>query len=180
MAESDAWKIAGEQNQWDLVVVNPSFVIGPGIGINTSSESYNLIKQLGDGQMKMGTIDMQIGAVDVRDLAEAHYQAAIRPEASGRHIVSNKTITFLELADLLRPEYGDKYPLPTRNLPKFMVWLMAPLSGFSRKFVSRNIGYPWQADNSKSKKELGVKYRPMKETINDFFGQMVENGTFEK
>ena len=61
-----------------------------------------------------------------------------------------------------------------------MVWLVSPTMGVPRKFISNNIGYPWKADNSKSIKELGIKYRPVQETINEFFEQMIEHGAFKK
>lgn len=46
----------------------------------------------------------------------------------------------------------------------------------SRKVISRNVGYPWKADNTKSVETLGMKYRPLSETMNDFFAQLVEAG----
>jgi nucleoside-diphosphate-sugar epimerase len=178
LAEKEAWKINEMQNKWDLVVINPTLVLGPGLGRDNTSESFRLIKQLADGSSKMGAPDFEIGIVDVRDLAIAHYNAGIFPDAEGRHIVHNESKKFLELADMLRKKHGDKYPLPKKHLPKFLVWLMAPSVGIKRKMVSRNMGYPWKVDNSKSIEKLKVKYRPVEDTINDFFDQMVEMGTF--
>jgi len=54
VAEKEAWKIAKAQDRWDLVVINPSLVIGPGINPRGTSESFNLIRQFGDGTMKAG------------------------------------------------------------------------------------------------------------------------------
>ncbi|MCG6928675.1 MAG: NAD-dependent epimerase/dehydratase family protein, partial [Acidobacteria bacterium] len=81
VAEREAWRIAEAQSRWDLVVVNPSLVIGPGINPHATSESFSLIRQFGDGSMKSGVPFIGIGAVDVRDLARAHLQAAFTPEA---------------------------------------------------------------------------------------------------
>jgi len=80
---------------------------------------------------------------------------------------------------MLKPNYPN-YPLPSRKLPKFMVWLAGPSQGMPRKMVAKNIGYPWKADNSKSVEKLGMKYRPMKETINDFFAHLIEEGVINK
>lgn len=180
IAEKEAWKMNKAQNRWDLVVINPTLVIGPGINPKSTSESYNLIKQLGDGTMKMGVPPFEIGVVDVRDVAEAHFKAGFMPEAEGRHIVSSESKTFLQLADYLRPNFGKDYPLPKRQLPKFVVWLSAPSGGVSRKMVSNNMGYPWKVDNTKSKEKLGIKYISPEKSINDFFQQMVDNGVFNK
>ncbi len=179
VAEKEAWKINESQNRWDLVVINPSFVIGPGINPRSTSESYNIVKQFGDGKMKTGVPPFNIGVVDVRDVAEAHYKAGFKPEAEGRHITSAETKSFIELVEYLRPNFGDKYPLPKRELPKFMVWLFAPTVGVSRKMVSKNMGHDWRVDNSKSKVKLGISYTDPKKSINDFFEQMVEEGIFE-
>jgi len=48
--------------------VNPTLVIGPGINPRGMSESFNLIRQLGDGSMKAGAPDWGFGVVDVRGL----------------------------------------------------------------------------------------------------------------
>ena len=176
LAEQEAWKIAKVQSRWDLVVVNPSLVLGPGINPKGTSESFNLVRQLGDGSMKSGVPDFSIGAVDVRDLAEAHFRAGYTPEAEGRHIISAANTSLIELSAILYKKYGKTYPFPQKVLPKFLVWLMAPLAGFKRKMISRNVGYRWQVDNSKSQKALGLTYRPLETSIVDFFQQMIEHG----
>ncbi|NPD47086.1 MULTISPECIES: NAD-dependent epimerase/dehydratase family protein [unclassified Lentimicrobium] len=180
LAEKEAWKMNEEQGRWDLVVINPTLVLGPGINPISTSESFNLIKQMGDGSMKMGAPGLDIGVVDVRNVADAHINAGFLPKAKGRHIISNTHKTFLQLAEMLRPKYGDSYPLPKKELPKFLVWLVGPLQGIKRKMVSRNFGYQWLVDNSKSKKALGIKYIPIEKTMEDFFQQMIDNGVFNK
>lgn len=179
VAEQEAWKMMKDQNQWDVVTINPSFVIGPGINPHGTSETFEIMKQLGNGDMKMGAPEFNIGAVDVRDLAEAHFKAGYTPEAEGRHIVSAENTSILGLAEMLRPNYPN-YPLPARKLPKFMIWLAGPSQGMPRKMVAKNIGYPWKANNGKSIEKLGITYRPMKETINDFFGHLIEEGVINK
>ena len=178
-AEREAWKIAGEQDRWDLVTVNPSFVLGPGINPYGTSESFAIVKQIGNGDFKMGAPEFNIGCVDVRDLAEAHYQAGMRPEAKGRHIVSGENSGFGELAAMIKEKHPN-YPIGTRKLPKFLISLMAPTVGMTRKEVKLNVGFPWKANNSKSINELGIKYRPLKDTINEFFDQLVDAGEIEK
>lgn len=179
VAEKEAWKIANAQDRWKLVTINPSFVVGPGINPNGTSESYDIMKQIGRGDFKMGAPEFNIGCVDVRDLANAHFLAGTKPDAEGRHIISGYNSSFGEIAKIIKESHSN-YPISTRKLPKFMIWLMAPSIGMTRKTVAKNIGYPWKADNSKSIRELGVTYRPLKETINEFFDQLVDAGVIEK
>lgn len=179
LAEKKAWEMVEAQNRWDLVVINPSLIVGPGIKVHEESESYKLTKQMGDGTMKMGGPDLSIGCVDVRDVAEAHYRAAYTPAAEGRHICSAENSNFLTVANYLAEEHA-KYPLPKRALPKWLMWLMAPMSGIPRQFVKDNMGYPWKADNSKIKESLGIEFRPISTSVNEMFSQMIEAGVLPK
>lgn len=178
LAEKEAWTIHDKQNRWDLVVINPTLVIGPGINSKATSESFNIIRQFGDGSLKSGAPRIGFGVVDVRDLAQAHMAAAFTPEARGRHIISAHNTDFIEMATTLLEKYGDKYPIPRKAMPKWLVWLVAPMidKTITRKWVVRNVNVPWKGDNSKSIQELGMNYRPLQESMTDFFQQAVESG----
>jgi len=178
VAEQAAWEINKAQSRWDLVVVNPSLVIGPGLNPFATSESFNIIRRFGDGTLKSGCPRFGIGAVDVRDLAEAHFQAGFTPEAQGRHIISGHNTDLFDMAQTLLDRYGNRFPIPRRPMPKWLVWLVGPLvdKEMTRKMIARNVDLPWKADNSKSKRALGMTYRPLAESMNDFFQQMVDSG----
>ncbi|UUO05352.1 NAD-dependent epimerase/dehydratase family protein [Blastopirellula sp. J2-11] len=182
VAEQEAGKIVKAQSRWDLVVINPSMVFGPGISPFATSESFSMVKQFGDGTMKRGTPRFGIGVVDVRDVAYAHLAAAYLPQAQGRHIISGHNTDFFEIAQTLVSTYGDDYPIPQNSLPKWLVWLVAPIfnKSLTRKMVTRNVDVPWIADNRKSIRELGVEYRPLGETMNEMFQQLVESGQITK
>ena len=181
VAEKEAWKINEKQEHWDLVVINPSFVIGPGINPYATSESFKIIKQFGDGTMKSGAPRVGFGVVDVRDLAEAHFKAAFTPEAQGRYIISGHNTDFPSMAEALRDRFENDYPIPRKAMPKWLVWLVAPMvnKAMTRKWVSRNVDLPWIGDNSKSVRELGMQYRPMKDSVVDFFQQMIDSGQLQ-
>jgi dihydroflavonol-4-reductase len=179
LAEEVAWKMAEAQDQWRLVTINPAFVMGPWLTADATSGSFDIVKQMANGDMKAGAPDWNIGVVDVRNVAEAHYRAATVPDAKGRHVLSAENSSFIELANMLRENYGENYPLPKRTIPKWLIWLMAPSAGFTRKIVSRNVGYPWKADHSKSVRELNLNYIPIRNTINEMFAQLEESGTIK-
>ncbi len=177
LAEQEAWRINKDQHQWDLVVINPSLVLGPAINPTAvTSESFNIVIQFGNGKMKAGAPDVGMGGVDVRDVAEAHYKAGFTPEAKGRYIISGHNSSFVEMAEKLLPKYGDKYPIPKKAMPKWLIWLVGPAlsKAVTRKYISRNVGLPFKADNSKSIKDLGLKYRPLDESMNDMFQQLID------
>ncbi|MCU7811929.1 MAG: NAD-dependent epimerase/dehydratase family protein [Candidatus Thiodiazotropha sp. (ex Notomyrtea botanica)] len=177
VAEKEAWKINETQSCWDLVVINPTLVIGPGINPHATSESFNPIRQMGDGTMKTGAPRWGFGVVDVRDLAEAHFKAGYTPNAEGRHIVSAHNTDMFAMSQTLVDKYGSDYPIPRKALPKWLLWLVGPAmdKAMTRKIIARNINLFWIGDNSKSTRELGMIYRPLAESMNDFFQQLVEN-----
>lgn len=179
VAEREAWDLAGRQQRWSLVVINPSLVIGPGLNPHATSESFNLVRQFGDGRLKAGVPDIGLGVVDVRDLAEAHLRAAFLPQASGRHILSGHNTRLPELAQALLPRFA-AYPVPRRVLPKWLVWLVGPLAdkALTRRAVALNVGLPWRADNRKSREALQMVYRPLAESMQDMFQQLVDSGQF--
>lgn len=179
LAEKKAWELANKQSRWDLVTINPSLVLGPALNPhNTSSESINILKMLGGGEMRMGAPKIGAGVVDVRDVAMAHFQAGFTPTASGRYITSAHNTDFLEMGTVLLPKYGDKYPLPKRALPKWFLLIVGPFVNklFSRRFIRNNVDIPWKADNSKIKKELGITFRPLKEIMEDSFQLLIDEG----
>jgi nucleoside-diphosphate-sugar epimerase len=182
LAEQKAWEMNKNQDRWDLVTINMSLVLGPELNPKfTTSESANIIKMFGDGQMKMGAPKMGMGVVDVRDVAEAHFRAGFTPEAQGRYITSAHNTDFLAMGAILLPKYGDKFPLPKKALPKSLLMIVGPLVHklFSRKFVRNNVNVPWNADNSKIKRELGMIFRPLKETMEESFQMLIDQGTIK-
>src|SRR5690606_28711443 len=117
------------QNQWDLVTINPSLVMGPPLNTNaTTSESFNILKQLGDGTLKMGAPKMNLGLVDVRDVAEAHFKAGFTPTAKGRYITSAHSTHLLEMGQALLPKFGGRFPIPKKALPKWLLMIVGPMT----------------------------------------------------
>lgn len=179
LAEKRAWEMANGQNQWDLITINPCFVLGPALNVhNTTSETVNVLKMLGGGDMKMGAPKMGTGIVDVRDVAEAHYLGGFTPAAHGRYITAGHNSDFLEMGTVLLPKYGDQFPLPKKALPKWLLMIVGPWVNklFTRKFIRNNVNIPWNADTSKIKGELGMKFRPLRETMEDAFQVLIDEG----
>lgn len=183
LAEQKAWAMSKEQNNWDLVTINPCFVMGPPLNPKTvTSGTFEVIQQMGDGAMKMGAPKIGVGIVDVRDVAEAHYRAGYQPEAQGRYITAAHNSDFLEMGQVLLEKFGKDYPLPKKALPKWLLMIVGPFADplFTRQFIRNNVNVPWKADNSKIKKELGMSFMPLKETMEETFQAMVDAGAFAK
>jgi nucleoside-diphosphate-sugar epimerase len=180
IAEKEAWDIAKEQDQWDLLTINPGWIIGPSLSKRKDSTSINIMIQFGDGTYKSGVPEYWNGIVDVRDVASAHIKAGYTPGASGRHILANKEAKLLDIGNILQKYFGNSYPFPRRQAPKFLFWIIAPMFGYTRKWVIRNVGIQIKLDNSYSKTDLGLSYIPVEQTVKDHFQQILDDGLLEK
>ena len=182
LAERAAWKIAEGQDKWSLVVINPALVIGPTVSGYSTSASHDILRQIGDGTLKAGAPPFELGVVDVRDVSEAHLRAAYMKDAEGRHIVFNEAKSIVNLASFLTEKYSKDFPLPRKELPKWLLWLVGPMvdKTFSRKLISLNMGHKWRADNSKSIEKLGMKYSSLKDSMEKMFQQMIDEGQIAK
>ena len=63
-------------------------------------------------------------------------------------------------------------------MPKWLLMLIGPMANklFTRKYIKNNVNIPFHADNSKIKKDLGIEYRPLKETMEDSFQVLIDEG----
>ena len=85
-------------------------------------------------------------------------------------------MSLLDLANIIREEFGENYPIPKKEMPKWLVWLVAPVldKTLSRKYIRKNMGHSWNGDNSKSIKELGMSYKPISDSAIAMFQQMID------
>lgn len=178
LAEKEAWKIHDAQSRWHLVTINPSMVGGPALTQYSHSTSIDTLRSLGNGRLWPGVPQMSLGWVDVRDVARAHVEAAFRPDAEGRHIISNGEPTMLEVATILKKHFGNQYRFPFFELPKIIVKWFGRLMDASAKprFIEQNVGHPLKFDNSRSIERLGLQYDPLEQTFIDHFQQLIDDG----
>jgi len=162
VAEQAAWEFMESNNDtalFDLVVLNPSFILGPPMSTRTDSASVTMMKGMLEGQFKDGCNASCPGCVDVRDVALAHVLALEHQQASGKRFIlsSPSGISQLELARKLaaEPDFSH-YPLPTSE--------KSPLK------------YRPLMDRTQSEKVLGLTYRSTEETVIDMARWLVDNG----
>ncbi|MCW7491258.1 aldehyde reductase [Leptospira sp. 2 VSF19] len=176
LAEKEAWEIQKRQSRWDLVVINPSFVMGPSLSKRMDGTSVEFMKNMLKGVFRTGVPDTKMGFVDFRDVAKAHILAGLTPSAEGRHITSAEVMPMLGVAKIIKEFFGNKYSVPTGTLPKALVYVIGPFFGLSWGYTKNNIGQPLQLNNEYSKTNLRLIYRPLTETIVDHVNQMESSG----
>ncbi|XP_022855354.1 cinnamoyl-CoA reductase 2-like [Olea europaea var. sylvestris] len=140
LAESEAWEYA-KRSGLDVVTVCPTGVFGPMLQNTANSSSLVLIKLL-KGHEEVENKTRLI--VDVRDVAEALKLVYEKPEAEGRYICSAYMLKTEDIVEELMKIYPD-YKYPKRFTEG------AELGNLSSEKLQR----------------LGLKYRPLEETLVD-------------
>ncbi len=164
IAERTAWDfIAHEGGDTELVVVNPTFILGPTLTTQARS-SLQLTKAMLDGTMPV-VRRQRFGVADVRDVADLHIRAMAAPRAAGKRylaLADGPTISFLQMAQLLRERLGQRAErVPTEE---------APGPEPPRLIIH----------NDRAKRELGWRPRPAEATIVDTAEGLRDLGLLEK
>ena len=164
IAERAAWDfIEREGDETELVVVNPTFILGPTLTTQVRS-SLQLTKAMLDGTMPV-VRRQRFGVADVRDVADLHIRAMATPEAAGKRFLAladGPTISFLEMAQILRERLGPLAErVPTQE---------APGPEPPRLIIH----------NDRAKQQLGWRPRPAGTTIVETAESLRDLGLLEK
>jgi len=180
LAEEAAWKFMKETNvTFELVVINPFIVIGPELNPSSVNTSNQLFADLFHGKYP-GILDLNWGMVDVRDVARSHVLAMKNHEATGRFICCAGNRTMEHVIKLL----SSKYPhatLPCLNMSggagNFVVKLASHFQDAGTgSYLRTNIGKPILSDNSKIRRELGIEFRNLDDSILDTVADLMTRG----
>jgi nucleoside-diphosphate-sugar epimerase len=164
IAERTAWDfVEHEGGDTELVVVNPTFILGPALTAQARS-SLQLAKAMLDGTMPV-LRRQRFGVADVRDVADLHIRAMAAPGAAGQRylaLADGPTISFLQMAQILRERLG---PLAERVPTEEATGPEPP------RLVIRN---------DRAKQELGWRPRPAETTIVETAESLRDLGLLEK
>ena len=169
LAERAAWDLVMRKRPtFDLVAINPTMVSGPSLGpsLNTTNR---MIRDIINGAFPC-IMDINWGFVDVRDVAKAHILAMENETASGRYLCSAETMHMKALVAFLKFSGFDNYPLPKVDLSGKAGTLLMKVLSFTQPrdtgmFIRTNIGRTNRYDNAKMRRELGISFMPINESI---------------
>lgn len=182
LSEETAWKFMKENTpSFTLSVINPGLVFGPVPSRNVKSTSDIVGGVLRGG----GVYNLFCCFVDVRDVVQAHIQAAKRPEAAGKRFIlvqSDGGEVFLpRIGEILDKEFGPMgYEIKTTPAPKWVMWLMSwfvpEIAGLWPMIDKQRIHF----DNTRSREILQLDYVPAEQTIVDGGYSLIEHGLVAK
>ncbi|XP_024398340.1 tetraketide alpha-pyrone reductase 1 isoform X2 [Physcomitrium patens] len=157
LSEQEAWKFAF-LHSIDLVVVLPSFVIGPCLPYPLSKTAQDICDLLNGGR-NFG-IHGRMGYVHVDDVARAHILVYETPSAQGRYICSAQEATPQELVQYL----ADRYP----HLQ------------ISTKFNDELPKMPYYKLNTTKLQRLGLNCKPLDVMFDDCISFLEEKGLLKR
>ncbi|DBB08436.1 hypothetical protein WJX82_010444 [Trebouxia sp. C0006] len=151
VAEKKAWELSKKEG-FELATIMPSLVLGPVTGTRPDGTSINAMKGILEGESTGLPFPF---VVDVRNIAQAHIQAAVTPKANGqRYLISN----------------ADTVPNST-----VIAVLKERFPGLKFKDAEQEESKP-VLDNSKVQKQLGISIIPYRDTIIDMATTLIQNG----
>jgi nucleoside-diphosphate-sugar epimerase len=156
-AELEAIRFVKEEKPpFDLVTIAPSMVFGPFVNpvnsVKELGESNTLLWRVAAGERELPPYNFPFW-IDVRDLAEVHVQSLLKPEVSGRRYlpIPDETFSYQIASEIMEEEFS---------------WAKGRVTVGTQKIKEGT-----HADGQPAVRELGIKYRPFRETVKDFVTQ---------
>lgn len=165
-----------------VVIVNPSFPVGPG-DIKPTPTGQTILDFL--NRKMPAYVDTGMNVVDVEDVALGHLLAAEKGRVGERYILGGENLTMKQLLHLLAEITG--LPAPRFRLPYYPILAMSFLNaGFCTLFpsctprmtpqtirMSRHLMF---FDPSKAVEELGFPQTPARDALGKAVAWFEENG----
>jgi len=172
LAEKAAWDFAATHPAIRVVVINPTFVIGPSL-VPSLNESNGVLASYTTRQIP-GILAWCYGLVDVRDVAKAHRLAIETDGASGRYLCTAGVWSMRQVVEVAKASNLNLARLPSFPLDNAVgTFLVKAAAAFqhpgARSYLRTNIGREFEIDNSKIRSERGMTFRPVEEAIVDTY-----------
>lgn len=175
---------AGARHGVEVVVVNPSYVLGVPVDRSQPGEtSTRTVANYLLGRLP-GVVDGATNIVDVEDVAAGHLLAAERGAAGERYILGGYNTAWVDLIDRIAAQSGIHHPLLV--LPRDVAILArlqaelgvrGPIAPEALMLMAEN----WRYSSRKAKKELGYRTRPLEQTLGETIAwcrELIEAGAF--
>ena len=145
--------------------INPAMVWGPCLVKSHAKASPFVFRQALFGNKQP---NMPYSSVDVRDVATAHVEAMLRPEANEKRFILDGDEPSIAVNDLIQR--------CRKMFPQHQFDDAPGLEGWDAKLFGGNQPKRSGTDNTNSKNVLGINYIPMERTIRDTVESLVKTG----
>ena len=185
MTKALAQELVTSTEEIETVSINPTSVLGK--NDFKPSRLGKIIKGIYSGKLPF-LVDGGLDVIDVGDLSKAIYSSISKGKDGESYLVSGKFRSFKEIYEVIT-KYQDKKSR-IFFFPRIMVELSLPLlslfpigllkraaeingkffpglENMTKEAIENIINFPKHIDNSKAKKDLGLKISPLEKTIKD-------------
>lgn len=158
----------------DIVIVNPTRVVGPGPMTKSNAVTY-IIKRYIEGKWRFipGNGKSLGNYVYVDDVVEGHLLAMEKGRVGERYILGGENTTFEELCSIIKQVTKKRTTL--FKIPVFLMMIVATSSQALSMLTGkaplitppwvRRYMHDWGIDSTKAKEELGYQPRTLHESI---------------
>jgi dihydroflavonol-4-reductase len=177
-AELDALETTGI----DVVIVNPSLLLGPG---DLRGSSTSDVRRFLDGEV-LAAPRGGIAVVDVRDVAAAMLAAQERGRPGERYLLNGANLTVPAFLDRLDRISGVRAPAAVLPRSRGLAVGATKLFGKAMKAIGGELPmsvesvemaqYYWYCDSGKAMRELGFAPRDLTDTLRDTITDLVARG----
>jgi nucleoside-diphosphate-sugar epimerase len=177
IAERAAWDFVEglpAESRLELVTINPGLVLGPILDADYGT-SGELVRKLMRREMP-GLPDVGWAMVDVRDVADAHVAAMTAESAAGRRFIcAIEHASLSDVAEILRAKFGDRYKIPSRRIPG---WVLRFASIFDKtaRLAVPELGKRQDVSNERIRSVLAWQPRTLEEMVVAMGESMIEHG----
>jgi len=188
LSDREVMRFLNTHRDMSISFVLPGWMIGPG-DIGPTSSGQLILDFL---RRKLpGIPPSTMSIVDARDIAEAHWAAALRGQSGERYLAAGRHTPMEELVVLL--EHVSGTPAPKRTIPFALLYALA-LGNEVWRLISRKPVLISLAgvrlmqhyrnrphfNNAKVEQELGIRFRPLAETLRDTIAWYRQNGWLDQ
>ena len=167
-SEQEVWR--GSEEGLDVVIVNPTIIIGPG---NWKKSSPRMFLNVWRG-LKYYTTG-ENGFVDIRDVSKAMIMLTDSDIKSERFLLNAENLYFKDVFDWIEDSLGVKRPaVKVTKFKSEIFWrldrLKSILTGSKRSItreIARESSKVHTYSSEKIKREIGLEFIPIKKSIED-------------
>eukprot|EP00667_Euglena_gracilis_P013791 EG_transcript_14232 len=162
---------------YDFVALHPGIVLGPCLAKAHTKASPFFVRQMLFGNEQL---PLFVSLVDVRDVAQAHVEALMRPHASRQRfaLVSGPSMWLADLGPILQQQLP-QYLLSPRFTASYKVSVLCAVSQlgflltpFQRHMLTKQFNF----GNTPASQGLDIKFRGVEEMVRDTALSMVQAG----
>ncbi len=163
-----------------VVIVNPSYVLGP---YDFKPSSGIIIVRFAQSARARAYLPKGLNIIDVDDVVNGHIAASERGRIGERYILSGHNLTYKRFLTMLADATG--LPRPMIKIPYWVAYLWALGSSIRSRKENRShqikaLRYYWYYDNAKATRELGFRTTNIETTIQKTVAWFRKRGLLQK